>query len=116
MKEWSDFYEKACGIDEGNEKKTVPIEHSVKYSLLCHIFELLVHSIPTSRDQNFASDQILDILAKFFINNYERVNSDEVISLRLSKNLETSNFEAGELSSYGMPSETEEHRTNLIKN
>ena len=108
LKEWSDFYEKACGIDEGNEKKkAAPIKDSVKYSLLCQIFEILVHSLPTSRDKNFASDRTFDSLAEFFSNNYQRVISDEVIPSR--KNTITFDFEVEGISY------PEENRTNLIK-
>ena len=109
MKEWSDFYEKACGINEGNEKKkAAPIKDSVKYSLLCQIFEILVHSLPTSKDKNFASDRTFDSLAEFFSNNYQRVISDEVIPAR--KNTITFDFEVEGISY------PEENRTNLIKN
>ena len=65
INEWSNFYEKACGIDETTRENTVP--NHVKYSLLCEIFELLVLNLPTK-----TTEQYFDILANFFTTNLEK--------------------------------------------
>ena len=67
--EWSNFYEKACGIDETTRENVVP--YHVKYSLLCQIFELLVLNLPKTTEQNF------DILANFFTTNLEKLSRDD---------------------------------------
>ena len=70
INEWSNFYEKACGIDETTRENTVP--NHVKYSLLCQIFELLVLNLPKTTEQNF------DILANFFTTNLEKLSRDDL--------------------------------------
>ena len=68
INEWSNFYEKACGIDV--RENIVP--YQVKYSLLCQIFELLVLNLPKTTEQNF------DILANFFTTNLEKLSRDDL--------------------------------------
>ena len=78
INEWSNFYEKACGIDEATRENiklnilvTSPVPYQVKYSLLCQIFELLVLNLPKTTEQNF------DILANFFTTNLEKLSRDD---------------------------------------
>jgi len=69
INEWSNFYDKTCGIDDESRANNVP--YQVQHSLLCQIFELLVLNLPRTTEQNF------DILANFFKTHLEKLPRDD---------------------------------------